>query len=61
MHDAEDLAADEERARLERETYEIDQKTAEFVRDRERHHTELVKEWKMLEAHMSEYNYIGAS
>lgn len=52
---AEKLAADEEAAKLDREAYEYEQKTAEFVRDRERHHTELVKEWKMLEAHMSEW------
>jgi kinetochore protein Nuf2 len=51
---AERMAESEEAARLEREAHEYEVKTAEFVRERERHQTELVKEWKMLEAHMSE-------
>ncbi|GMK54609.1 hypothetical protein CspeluHIS016_0111950 [Cutaneotrichosporon spelunceum] len=53
--EAERMAESEEAARLEREAHEWEVKTAEFARDRERHHTELVKEWKMLEAHMTDY------
>ncbi|CAK9786542.1 hypothetical protein CC85DRAFT_283150 [Cutaneotrichosporon oleaginosum] len=52
---AERMAEGEEVARLEREAHEYDLKTAEFARERERHHTELVKEWKLLEAHMTDY------
>lgn len=52
VQQAETLAAEEEAGRLEREANDYEQKTHEFVRDRERQHTELVKEWKMLEAQM---------